>query len=266
LVVPKGTRGIFSYYSGWKQFNKFVEGDFDPTFNVSDYPVGEWTLDSDGQSITQDGVTYKLYRSDEAHVYTQYYTGRGELEIPESVYFRGHDFPVTGVEYFGVSNGGYAVDLLLPTTVTFVNNVKSGVKTLKLPKSVTSVTGLDESSYLEGFEVAEGNESFSVDDRGVLYSKDKTTLYYAPYAKRSSFTSYAVPSTVTRIGGSAFYGFQQLTSVTFSEGLKTIDNYAFYHCSSLTSCKMPSTVESIGSYAFESCNLPSSLVLPSSLR
>jgi len=190
------------------------------TLILSEAPDDDINLDSDGQSITVGDVTYKLYRSDEAHVYTQYYTGSGELEIPEVVNFRNHDFPVTGVEYFGTNNGGYVVDLQLPTTVTFVNNVKSGVKTLKLPKSVTSVTGLHESADLEGFEVAEGNESFSVDDRGVLYSKDKTTLYYAPYAKRSSFTSYAVPSTVTRIGGSAFYGFQQLTSVTFSEGLK----------------------------------------------
>ena len=58
-----------------------------------------------------------------------------------------------------------------------------------------SVSGLYESTNLEGFEIAEGNESFSVDDKGVLFNKDKTTLYFAPYGKRSSFSSYSVPST-----------------------------------------------------------------------
>ncbi|MDE6002085.1 MAG: leucine-rich repeat domain-containing protein, partial [Prevotella sp.] len=186
LVVPKGTRDIFSTREGWKEIYDVIEGNFEPTWNINDYLVGNKGLDRDGQEITLNGVTYTLYNSGVAHVYCysayQPDAGVNSLTIPESVYFRGLSYPVDGVEYFTASR---VIDLLLPNTITFVNNVKSGVKTLKLPKSVTSVSGLYESENLEGFEVAEGNESFSVDNHGVLYNKDKTTLYYAPYAKRS---------------------------------------------------------------------------------
>ena len=274
LIVPKGTREIFSTREGWKRINKVIEGDFEPTFNVADYLPGSTSLDSDGQAITQDGVSYKLYNSEVARVCcrrgyssTPAYdvTAGNTLVIPESVYFRGKDYPVDGVEYFETYNNTI-VDLQLPNTVTFVNNVKSGVKILKLPKSVTSVTGLHESVSLEGFEVAEGNEYFSVDEStGVLYSKDKTKLHYAPYAKRGSFGTFTVPSTVTYIGRSAFYGFDQLSRVTLSEGLKQIDNYAFYNCTSLFYCKLPSTVEIIGADTFSGCNL-NGLELPAQLK
>ena len=272
LVVPKGTRDIFSTNGAWKKINDVIEGDFEPTFDVSEYSKGSTSLDNDGQVITQADVTYKLYKSGVAKVYCYSSYGYGytpsydgaALTIPESVYFRGLDYRVDAVEYFETS-GSYIVDLLLPNTVTSVNNVKRGVKTLKLPKSVTSVSGLYESTNLEGFEIAEGNESFSVDDKGVLFNKDKTTLYFAPYGKRSSFGSYSVPSTVTEIGAVAFSRFDQLESIILPEGLKTINSNVFYDCNKLVSCKLPSTVESIGDRAFYSCPL-TGLSLPSELR
>ena len=269
LIVPKGTRDIFSTREGWKLINNVIEGDFEPTFNVNDYLVGDKTLDSNGQTITQDGVTYKLYNTGVGRVYcySPKYTPKSSgatLAIPESIYFRATYYPIDGVEHFA-TNDDAIVDLLLPNTVTFVKNVKSGVKILKLTKNVTSVSGLSESTNLEGFEVAEGNESFCVDEQGVLYSKDKTTLWYAPYGKRSSFGSYTVPSGVTSIGGYAFCKFDQLVKVSLPEGLKTIGSYAFYNCSKLVNCMLPSTVETIGGTAFRNCVL-SGLTLPAQLR
>jgi len=269
LIVPKGTRDIFSTRDGWKRINNVIEGDFDPTFNVSDYLVGDKSLDSNGQTITQDGVTYKLYNSGVGRVYcySPRYTPKSSgatLVIPESVYFRATDYLIDGVEYFA-TNSNEIVDLQLPNTVTSVANVRSGVKILKLPKSVTSVSSLEESTNLEGFEVADGNTSFSVDSYGVLYSKDKTKLFYAPYGKRSSFGSYTVASTVTSINGSAFYYFDKLETISLPEGLKTIGGSAFYNCSKLINCKLPSSVESIGGSAFRYCTL-SGLTLPAQLR
>ena len=266
LVVPKGTRDIFSTYKYWNKIDNVIEGDFNPTFDTSKYPVGSSSLDSDGQTIMQAGVTYKLYNSGVARVYcnSNYVpaTGVNSLTIPESIYYRALNYTLDGVEYFKASQ---VIDLLLPNTVTFVNNVKSGVQILKLSKSVTSVSGLEESANLEGFEIADGNTSFSVDESGVLYSKDKTKLLYAPYGKRSSFRSYVVASTVTYIGTNAFYGFNQLVKVTLPDGLKEIGNNAFYDCNALTTCSLPSTIEQIGAYAFYKCPL-AGFSLPAQLR
>ena len=287
LVVPKGTRDIFGTREGWKRFNKIIEGEFEPTFNVSDYPAGDWSLPSDGYEITQDNVTYKLYKSGVARVYTKYYPASGELVIPESVYAVGHTFPVDGVEYFKTSSG-YVVDLKLPNTITFVNSVKGGVQVLTLPAAVTSVSDLYESTDLQSFVVAEGNAYFSVDENGILYNKDKTILRYAPYGKRSSFTSFTVPSTVITVGanafkkfdklqnvtipssvkainGSAFQECSQLLSVSLSEGLESVGNNAFSNCGNLSNCKFPNSLQTIGESAFTYCSL-SNFSLPGQLR
>ena len=57
-----------------------------------------------------------------------------------------------------------------------------------------------------------------------------------------------IPSTVTRIGGSAF-SFSGVSAVNLPNGLKRIDGSAFYSCN-LTSLDIPDTVTSIGGLAF----------------
>lgn len=57
-----------------------------------------------------------------------------------------------------------------------------------------------------------------------------------------------IPSTVTKIGGSAF-SFSGVSAVNLPKGLKRIDGSAFYSCN-LTSLDIPDTVTSIGGLAF----------------
>lgn len=56
-----------------------------------------------------------------------------------------------------------------------------------------------------------------------------------------------------------------ITSVTFEEGVKRIDDSTFIECFSLTTVSIPNTVESIGSYAFGSCTGLESLTIPDSV-
>lgn len=55
---------------------------------------------------------------------------------------------------------------------------------------------------------------------------------------------YGVPGTSGE--GSAFYNCQELTSVTISEGIKTIGDNAFIYCRNITSMIIPHTITSIG--------------------
>jgi len=248
LVVPKGTVDIFSNIQGWKEFPNIMEGDFEPTFNVDP------GLDYDGQLVTINKVPYHLYSSGVAHLYCDYQQtiNSDVLSVPESVRFRGVDYVVEGVEYVYANR---IVDLQLPNTIKFINDVQYGVKILRLPKSVTSVSNLHNSYHLEAFEVAEGNEYFSVDNNGILYDKKKTTLYYVPYGKRESFVLFNVPTTVKTIGDYAFCGLDQLAKVILPDGLTTINSSAFRGCSLLSNCDLPSTIEAIGEYAFSGCKL-----------
>lgn len=69
----------------------------------------------------------------------------------------------------------------------------------------------------------------------------------------NSFSSVIFPSTIKRIGNSAFYENARLDSIMFPEGLMTIEKDAFTACSTLLSVDFPSTLLSIGSGAFARC-------------
>ena len=95
---------------------------------------------------------------------------------------------------------------------------------------------------LETIQVDSANSNFCAVN-GVLLNKAKTTLIRVPPQKSGSYT---VPSTVTKVGISAFYGCRNLTAITLPNGLKTVEDNAFVWCEQLTSLSFPDSVTSIG--------------------
>ncbi len=88
-----------------------------------------------------------------------------------------------------------------------------------------------------------GNENFKFID-GALYSADMTTLYETLQAV--DFSSYSCPETVTNFNSYAFYGQEDLKSITVNDGVKVIPEGAFVLCKSLTELVLPDSVVSIG--------------------
>ena len=83
---------------------------------------------------------------------------------------------------------------------------------------------------------------------------------YAFYG-RNDIISVTIPAGVSELPdgsyeSAVFFGCSNLESVTFAEGseLTSIGDYAFYECSSLTSIEIPAGVTSIGSSAFSGCS------------
>jgi hypothetical protein len=79
--------------------------------------------------------------------------------------------------------------------------------------------------------------------------------------------SLTLPSSVTTIGGWAFFGCGFTGSLTIPSSVTTISIAAFYGCSGFTgSLTIPSSVTTIGDYAFYQCyGFTGSLTLPSSV-
>ncbi len=63
-----------------------------------------------------------------------------------------------------------------------------------------------------------------------------------------------IPQNVTNIEGSAFYGCTGLTGIDQPEGLKSIGPSAFYGCTGLTGVELPDSVESMGNDVFKGCS------------
>ena len=159
----------------------------------------------------------------------------------------------------------------------------NGLTSITIPSKVTSVgtSAFSHCSGLTAISVDSNNKAYASSD-GVLYNKSKTELIQCPGGKagtvtipssvtsigESSFygcsglTAVSIPAKVTSIGSSAFEGCSGLTSVTIPSGVTSISYSLFDGCSGLTSVKIPDVVTSIGSYAFYRCGGLKSVNIP----
>ena len=109
----------------------------------------------------------------------------------------------------------------------------SKITGIVIPASVTSIGGgaFGSCTNLESITIADGNNSFKVEDN-ILFSKDGTTLVTYPAGKNK--TSYNIPASVTTLGGGVFGGCEALTFVTIPASVTYIGADAFYECYSVT--------------------------------
>ncbi len=82
----------------------------------------------------------------------------------------------------------------------------------------------------------------------------------------SDLSSVIIPNAVTRISAQVFYGCTSLTSVTIPNSVTSIEMWAFYGCTSLTSVTIPNSVTSIGIGAFLNCTNLTSVTIPNSVQ
>ena len=82
------------------------------------------------------------------------------------------------------------------------------------------------------YKVDGENKSFSSDENGVLFNKDKTYLIYYPTANTAS--EYIIPDGVSSISARAFSPTLNLKKVTVPDSVEAIGELAFAQCSNLT--------------------------------
>ena len=103
-----------------------------------------------------------------------------------------------------------------------------------IPSSVFTI-GNSVLSYCQGLQtitVDPNNEYYSSVD-GILFSKNQTRLLIFPGGRKDAV--FEIPSHVTAIGASAFYGHKYLTSVIIHKNVSSIGSFAFVDCFALTS-------------------------------
>ena len=144
---------------------------------------------------------------------------------------------VTLIDNYAFKGCESLTSVTIPDSVTSIGDGAfegcTSLTSVTIPDSVTRIGdgAFASCTSLTGIWVAEGSSHYASDAFGVLFNKDKTTLVQCPGAFSGS---YAIPDSVTSIGGSAFRGCSSLTSVTIPDSVTSIGKRAFSYCKSLT--------------------------------
>lgn len=153
----------------------------------------------------------------------------------------------------------------LPSTVTAISSSafynQTGLTTIYIPESVVSI------EY--PFEGCNNLSSIIVDAKNPVYdSRDNCNALVQTETNTllKGCKNTIIPSTVTKIGSSAFRYCMGLTTIVIPESVTYIDHYAFEGCTGLTSIAIPESVTSIGICAFEDCSNLQSISIPKSVE
>ena len=160
----------------------------------------------------------------------------------------------------GALNGVYTI----PDGVVSIEKMafyqSSILTSVIIPASVIDI-GFRAFSYcydIASIRVDEDNTFYSSDENGVLFDKEKTTLFVAP---KKLVGTYVIPNTVTTISGVAFIDCPYLTNIIIPDGVTTIEAAAFQGCSSLVSLTIPDSVTSLDNNMFYRCDNMTSVVV-----
>ena len=187
-------------------------------------------------------------------------SGLTSVVIPNSVKEIGSDaFAYTGL-----------TSVVIPNSVKEIaSNAFEGcddLTSIDIPKSVKKIGSFafDRCTALTSIIVDENNSSYSGDERGVLFNKEKTALIRYPIGNTA--TSYDIPNSVREVGHSAFCRCTGLTNIFIPNSVEKIVDWAFSYCTSLTSVVIPNSVKEIGDYAFSGCTGLTNVIIPGSVE
>ena len=214
------------------------------------------------------------------------------LIIPSSVTYEGVTYTVTAIgmwafELYPIITDLNITNVIIPNTVTSIGTLAflgcNTLTSITIPNSVTSIEddafgGCNFTSlFIPSSVVNIGNGAFSgcgntttiiVDDENPVYdSRDNCNAIIETATNTLLYgcKNTVIPSSVTAIGGGAFSGCSELTSIAIPNSVTSIGGGAFSGCSNLTSIAIPNTVTSIGGSAFSNCSSLTSIALPNSI-
>lgn len=185
-------------------------------------------------TIIQDPIDEKCviyYSSNDNSIVTPYSISAFDAKIISNTYERGRGL------------------LLFDTPISSIGNLAfykcNNLKSITIPENVISInsTAFRSCSGLTAFY----GKFASADNRCLIIDGD--LLAFAP----AGLTEYAIPNNIYSIGNNAFYGCNNLVSITIPDSAISIGNCAFYGCSNLKNITIPNSIAEIGQSVFGGC-------------
>ena len=177
----------------------------------------------------------------------------------------------------------------IPDSVTTINSCAfqscSNLTNVSIGKNVIDISdyAFSNCTKLKSFVVDSENKSYSSDETGVLFSKDRTVLVKYPigissanyiipdgvikincaaFERCMSLTGITIPDSVIIIGDSAFSYCSNLTNIDLSDKIATIEDYAFMYCEGLENIELPNSITTMGNGTFYECRALKSITIP----
>ena len=142
-------------------------------------------------------------------------------------------------------------NIVIPNSVTSIGDRAfwgcRSLKYISIPKSVICLNGNPFYGWIGKLECLSPNFIYEDD---ILYNKDKSKIISF---RNQSLESFIIPTCVTSIGDSAFFGCSSLSDIVILDSVTSIGDCAFSYCSSLSNIVIPDSVTSIGDSAFRHC-------------
>ncbi len=161
---------------------------------------------------------------------------------------------VTTIGDYAFADCSGLTSVTIPNSISYIGKYAfascSGLTSVTIPNSVTSI-----GEY--AFSGCSGLTSVTVDKNNGTYDSRNNCNAIIETSTNNLIVgckNTTIPNSVTSIGGGAFRGCSELTSVTIPNSVTFIGNIAFYGCSGLTSVTIPNSVTFIGKYAFYNCS------------
>ena len=109
------------------------------------------------------------------------------------------------------------------------------------------------------------NDSIMLMGKNAVLPSSLTAIPDSAFYGHTEITHMEIPASVKRIGKDAFNGCSNLTFVTLPYGLTQMGDRVFYGCRKLTSVTLPPALTQIGECAFMLCTQLNSVTIPASL-
>ncbi|MCM1033242.1 MAG: leucine-rich repeat domain-containing protein [Odoribacter sp.] len=178
----------------------------------------------------------------------------------------------------------------LTTTCNILTGI-SGMEFVAYRSDVTNIGNNPVSKLIPNKSFAFPATNYTINDNGLIYSADKTILYfvpgtfndslvipatvetfaykedcnYTPFNNHIYLTSVKLPETITEVAPRLFEGCSALESVSLGSAVTSIGVAAFDGCTGLTDINIPSTVRSIGRNAFSYCSNLKEITIPTGM-
>lgn len=258
LFIPKSVTEIYTYYYNdrWNPIGYTYSNDVSTNTGVK--KIDNFTIYGYQGSAAQSYASfahlnfvnlgtapykyhYNIKSDNTAEIYNAS-NGSGLLYIPEEI--DGHK--VTSISDCAFEDALGLQEISIPCTVEHI-----GYKAFAGCTNVKKIT------------VDKNNNFYSSID-GNLYNKEKTELIR--YALGNTSTTYAFPDTVNKIGDYAFYGADNLKTISIPDKVTYIGEYAFHYCLNLTEISLPNNLEKINCNLLSYCPKLSNINIPSNVK